>query len=410
VALSDTLVVNPHVDLKLTRDGDQVTAITVHAPVKGNHLQVTTVARNENPQMFGLLLLHSITNGAGTATDFDADDRTRLADIGFLVPEDRISTPPWFSCDLDDLPIAFMPRRAARAVARAIAFDDLVVHPTLRHFGRDGFPLAMRGRVRLANRFHPDRSWLWVDGTNMCAPSVYSYSAGIADAVDRLRPGEPAPPTLDPGLRQHLFEAGIIVSSAEMVRERETGAVSLATAARDLRERGYTVLPHILAPLQLAAARRYYRELIGEGFLPAGDKDWPNRHYSGRDPIAHFFHEQLAGHITAIAEQPLKPSFCFFASYRAGSVLPAHLDREQCEYAVSIQVDFSPDPEDVSPWPLYVQPPNSSVTTPISLPLGAALLYFGRTVRHYREVLTEGDYSRHWFVFYVPESFAGPLD
>jgi hypothetical protein len=410
VAFSDTLVVNPHVDLKLARDGDQVSAITVHAPIKGAHLQVTTVARNENPQLFGLLLLHSITNGAGAVTDLESDDRSRLADIGFLVLEDRVSTPPWFSCDLDDLPIAFMPRGGARVAARAIAFDDLVVHPTLRHFGRDGFPFAMRGRVRLANRFHPDRSWLWVESTKVCAPSVYSYSSGVADVVDRLRPGTPPPATIDPDLLQHLVEAGVIVSSARMVRQRERRAASLATAARELRERGYTVLPHLFAPLQLAAARRYYQQLIGEGFLPAGDKDWPNRHYSGRDPITHFFHQQLSDVIAGIAGQPLKPSFCFFASYRAGSVLPAHLDREQCEYAVSIQVDFSPDPEDVSPWPLYVQPPDSSVTTPISLPLGGALLYFGRTVRHYREVLTEGEYSRHWFVFYVPETFAGPLD
>ena len=167
--------------------------------------------------------------------------------------------------------------------------DDLVVNPTLRHFGRNGFPPEMRGRLGLANRFRTDRSWLWVDGTDLCAPGVYSYSAATAAAIDSLAPGE-APPALDPDLRQHLLEAGVIGSSAEMARQRAVRADLQARAGRELHERRYTVLPRVIAPLQLAAARRYYRDLIGEGFLAAGDKDWPDRHFSGRDPIGYFFH------------------------------------------------------------------------------------------------------------------------
>jgi hypothetical protein len=171
------------------------------------------------------------------------------------------------------------------------------------------------------------------------------------------------------------------------------------------------VLTQLVPPLQLAAVRRYYRELIGEGFLPAGDnKDRPNRDYSGRDPVAYFYHQQFADLTAGIAGEPLQPSFCYFASYRAGSVLPAHRDRPQCEYAISIQLDFSPDPETVSPWALYAEPLDGSPAEPIELPLGGALVYFGCRVQHYREVLTQGDYSRHWFVFYVPLTFTESLD
>jgi hypothetical protein len=38
------------------------------------------------------------------------------------------------------------------------------------------------------------------------------------------------------------------------------------------------------------------------------------------------------------------------------------------------------------------------------------VLYFGREVRHHRELLTGADYSRHWFFFYVAENFTGSLD
>ena len=89
-------------------------------------------------------------------------------------------------------------------------------------------------------------------------------------------------------------------------------------------------------------------------FLPRATKTRPDRHFSGRDPIGYFFHQQLTELVSGTARQPVKPSFSFFASYRPGSVLPPHRDREQCEYTLSIALDFSPEPEDKSPWPLYL--------------------------------------------------------
>jgi hypothetical protein len=408
--VSDTFIINPHAELKTTEDGDQVTALTVLAPIKGEHLRVTTVARKDNPALFGLLLLQSMIQNAMGASGFGIDERTQLAKIGLLIPEDKVSTRPWFSCDLDNLPREFLPRSERRG-AQAAAFEGLLVNSTLRLFGREGFPDAMRGRLRLTNAFNPDRSWLWVDTGELSGPCIYSYSSAVADVIDRLHPGEVPPSSLDPALCQSLLDAGVIVSSSTVARRRESRHTQLAAAGRLLRERGHFVLPQLLPPLQVAAVRRYYRELIAEGFLPEGDKkDRPNRDYSGRDPIAYFYHQQLAGLIAEIAGEPLQPSFCYFASYRTGSVLPAHRDRPQCEYAISIQLDFSPDPDTVSPWSLYAEPLDGSAARPIDLPLGGGLLYFGCRVQHYREVLTQGDYSRHWFVFYVPLTFTESLD
>src|SRR5262249_46666951 len=162
-----------HAELKTTEDGDQVTAITVLAPIKGEHLRVTTVARSDNPALFGLLLLHSMIHGATGAGGFATDERTQLAEVGLLIPEDSVSTRPWFSCDLDNLPREFLPR-ASRSALREAAADDVVVNPTLQRFGRDGFPQTMRGRYQLRNPFKPDRSWLWVDTGELSGPSIYS--------------------------------------------------------------------------------------------------------------------------------------------------------------------------------------------------------------------------------------------
>jgi hypothetical protein len=410
VPVSEALVVNPRMGLKLVKDGEQVTAITVMAPVKGRDLHVTTVERSKDPQFFGSLLIHAVTQGAGsTAGSFSRRDRERLAEIGFLLPEELISTPIWFTCDLDDLPVDFIPNRDRRPRAPVESVSDLIVAPSLRHFGREGFSTAMRGRLALPNKFNPNRSWLWIESPDVSAPCAYSYSSGVSAALDRLQPGQP-PPLLGQTLRQNLFDAGVIGSAAVFRRDRNDREAHTIAAAHELQERRYAVLPGAIPPLQLAAARRYYDDLISEGFLTRGDADWPDRHFSGRDPIGYFFHQQLTDIVSSIAGQRVKPSFSFFASYRTGSVLPAHRDREQCEYALSIQLDYSPVPEHQTQWPLFVQPLNAETAKPLPSALGDAVLYFGREVRHHREHLTNGRYSRHWFFFYVVESFSGSLD
>jgi hypothetical protein len=114
--------------------------------------------------------------------------------------------------------------------------------------------------------------------------------------------------------------------------------------------------------------------------------------------------------VSEIAGAQVKPSFQFFASYREGAELPPHRDREQCELALSILLDFSPEPVDASPWPLFVQPPHRDTPTPIAQGIGDAVLYYGREVRHHRETLKSSDYSSSWFFFYVHENFQGSLD
>jgi hypothetical protein len=152
-------------------------------------------------------------------------------------------------------------------------------------------------------------------------------------------------------------------------------------------------LQEIIQPVQLAAIRRYYRKLIDQGFEQFADAEWPNRFFSGLDALAYFFQQQLSGVVGDIAGEKVKPTFSYFASYRPGSDLPAHHDQAN----------------DVSPWPIYVQPPDAPEAAPIYVGLGDGLLYFGEEVLHYRHTLTDG-FSTLWFLFWVPETFEGPLD
>jgi len=402
-----TVVVNPQVELFPVGQDRTVSAITVRAPVKGLGERVTTIDRSE-PETFGALLMHLISREASVSSS--AAEYDRLCDIGFLVASDRVPQPVWYSCDVLDPPTELIPARARRDSISTPLAGDLLVNPALQHFGQEGPPGSMRGRLKLRSQFHPHRSWLWIQEEDLCAPSLYSYSSERAIELSRLVAAEPPPPTLDEATRARLLAANVLTPAAAVSQRREARETRLARARQELQVDRHTVLRHVIPPFEVAALRQYYRDAIAEGFFEPSDAEWPNRSFSSRDGIAQFFHAQLTSLVSEIAGARLKPSFQFFASYREGAELPPHRDREQCELAMSILLDFSPEPADTSSWPLFVQPPQADSPTPIAQGIGDAVLYYGREVRHHRERLRNSDYSSSWFFFYVHETFEGSLD
>ena len=103
----------------------------------------------------------------------------------------------------------------------------------------------------------------------------------------------------------------------------------------------------------------------------------------------------------------MKPSYTYFGAYQAGAELHKHTDRAQCEYTVSLCIDYSPEPENETPWPIYVETPDGEVATYQSI--GDGLLFKGRELPHYRHKLEEGSSSTSIFFHYVDADFQGSL-
>jgi hypothetical protein len=182
----------------------------------------------------------------------------------------------------------------------------------------------------------------------------------------------------------------------------------LGKASAMFREKGYAPIANLIHPFHIAALRRYYRYQIRTGAIFLGDKQSARRYVAHNEPVARFFHYQIATTLTAIAGQSLKPSYVYFASYLSGAELKKHTDREQCEFSVTLCLDFSPEPQVATPWPIHLDDSSGKVT--VHQAIGDGLAYRGTKLPHYRDELGEGQSSTSIFFHYVAADFAGPLD
>jgi hypothetical protein len=88
--------------------------------------------------------------------------------------------------------------------------------------------------------------------------------------------------------------------------------------------------------------------------------------------------------------------------------LMKHTDRPQCEFSANLCLDFSPEPEKTTAWPLYLDTPAGPVA--IYQALGDVLIYRGTNLPHYRLPLAAGQTSTSIFFHYVRADFSGSLD
>lgn len=400
-----SLIVNPLVSVRAPEADASSRLLTVSAPVRGRGLQVHTIDLGSEPGVFSALLVHLATGGArGIPTDLADAERARLRAIGFLVEPGEVSTPVAYACDLDSADA-----KGDQSEGGLLDASALVVNPTLVQLGGDGPTRAMRGRVKLPNPFERGRSWLTVEADRPMVRRLFSFSQAANPHLSELVPGAPLPALFSPELTRRLVAAGVAGSPASMRSLEDRRRASARELGTRLVNDRMVMFDSLIDPFQLGAIRRYYRAATEEGFIRFGDSEWPNRYYARYDPIAHFFHEQCAAVVSEIAGEPFKASFPFYASYHPGSELKAHRDREQCVLSVSVQLDHDPEPSGHAPWPIYLQASDATTSVPVTMGLGDAAMFYGQEVRHWREVLTEG-WSSFWFLFYVPESFTGPLD
>jgi hypothetical protein len=332
-----------------------------------------------------------------------------LMGVGSRQTQTATLPPGQFHCLLDELPLHLLPQPQLEIQSRSQnPGKDLFLNPQCSVLRAGQVPAEMEPHREMLENFNLQRSVAWVRDPATGALHPFWLGRRLEAVVSRLRAGEPAPASLPADVRALLAGAGILTPADYAERRLAEWAEVVSKGAVQFREKGYVPLRNLIHPFSLAALRRYYRHAIRRRNIRLGDEQSSRRYVAHNESVARFFHQQIASAVSAIAGEAIKPSYVYLASYLSGAELKKHIDREQCEFSVTLCLDFSPEPELATPWPIRLDTGKGTVT--VYQALGDGLVYRGTKLPHYRHPLAEGRTSTSIFFHYVPADFSGTLN
>lgn len=314
--------------------------------------------------------------------------------------------PNLYYCLLDELPLHLLPRPFAASSAEASR--DLVLNPGCKLCASGELPQELADQKEQLSGLALQHPIAWVRVQDTSSLNPFWIGPKLESLIRDLPTDHPIPQSFPVFARSILEKAGILVSAASIAPRRIQNELALRQASELFQKRGYTPLHGLIHPFHIAALRRYYRHRIRTGTIPLGDGQSPRRYVSYNDPVARFFHFQIAKTLSVVAGEPIKPSYVYLASYLSGAELKKHVDREQCEFSITLCLDFSPEPAQATPWPICLDTPTGKVT--VYQMLGDGLAYRGTRLPHYRCELGRGQTSTSIFFHYVSADFTGSLD
>lgn len=315
--------------------------------------------------------------------------------------------PSRYFCLPDDLPLHLIPRRSSPA-ASVRRERPSFLNPECLVCPAQHPPDELRDREDLFSGFALQGTIAWVRDPMTRNLLPFWLGPQLEEIVRNLKLDEPVPDSVSDDARALLMDAGIIVRAEHRQLRMQHWNDTLAKAGPLFRQKGYAPLGGLIHPFHVAALRRYYRYLIRTGAIQLGDGQSPRRYVAYNEPVARFFHHEIAARLSAVAGEPLRPSYVYFASYLSGAELRKHTDRPQCEFSVTLCLDFSPEPALETPWPIQLDTAAGSVA--VYQALGDGLAYRGTRLPHYRDRLRQGCTSSSIFFHYVPADFTGSLD
>src|ERR1700730_2784840 len=293
--------------------------------------------------------------------------------------------PGQFHCLLDELPLHLIPRSQREAQPGSRQSDQqLFLNPQCSVLPAAQVPPELELRGHLLENFNLQGTVAWVRDPATSSLQPFWLGPRLQALVADLRPGEPAPSSLPADARAMLKGAGILTSADYVERRRAEWSEIVKKCARSFREKGYAPLGNLIHSYNLAALRRYYRSAIRRGTIRLGDHQSPRRYVAYNESVVRFFHHQIANAVSAVVGEAIKPSYVYLASYLSGAELKKHTDRPQCEFSVTLCLDFSPEPENATAWPIRLEIPEGAVA--VYQALGDGLVYRGTKVPHCRHV------------------------
>ncbi len=287
-----------------------------------------------------------------------------------------------YFCLLDEQPEALVPVRTIRPGAgpRPLMFNPLA------WFAWSGAPppdMAVRIEGRDGMFETPWVAWIDDPGTRSVTP--FWLGPEMAHRLVDKTPGALVGDDIAGRSLAILCDAQIVVVADHVERRRRQWA-EWSRYYGDHFSRGYVALDGLIHPFHLGALRRYFRRKVSSGAYPLDVGREGGRYISFEEPVAAYFHRQLATMIGDVSHAAVSPSSSRVAIYQGGGDQEAHAGRSASEFSLHIALDAGPEAD--TPWVMSFTTPEGDV--PVSQDLGDGLLFRGRTIRPRRERLPRG--------------------
>lgn len=133
--------------------------------------------------------------------------------------------------------------------------------------------------------------------------------------------------------------------------------------------------------------------------LTEKDEQCPKSESIYNAPFFAELHKNLVEHLATHTGKKLIPTYTYARIYRNGEVLEKHIDRESCEYSVTITLDYDGN----MVWPIYFDDLNDIQNTEgemVLLERGDLVLYKGQEIFHWRPKF-KGNWQTQVFLHYV---------
>jgi len=188
----------------------------------------------------------------------------------------------------------------------------------------------------------------------------------------------------------------------------------------------YVILRDIVPPFVLRAVAHCFFQLQTNNFLPFGEHQ-TQRFTSYNSRTDRLLHYQLVDLFRRVILHNVNPTYSLFGGYIGGATLPAHTDKPQCEFTVTLTLQHLP--ENSLPWaislgtkvkfdrdPAYEgggneELPSKDEMVNVDLYPGDCLIFMGRHLVHFRsEPLPDAETLQQLFLHHVTQDFTEIYD
>lgn len=394
-------IVNPFLKQRLYYNKDNEIVLSLAAPKKQTGVKPLEFTRPQQPVLFDLIneLNQTSFNFLDVEEDLTVEERDLLAAHNILLTKEEVPAPPLFACYLDEIELEEFDQNS----------DYLIVNPHFYYEEGESFDVLMRRR---SFGMLPSAPVAWVtDAAGTGLTLGYWLREEFTEIAANLTPNEKPSSPLSEKQTATLRQARILVEPDYLKRREKEWVKQIEQAKHFFERERYAALRQILPPEQLRAISLYLQNLLNEGFMVFNDNQVQRRFAVHNDALARYFHQNLADLISRTVGAQVKPSYVYAATYIENAVLEPHTDREQCEFTMSMQIDYLPalNLGEPSPWALSLDD-SAENRIDFHLSSGDGLIYKGCELVHYRDALFAGHQSTSIFFHYVQENFAGSLE